>query len=306
MDFRRATLRKAHREVARRDVLRRFRHAPHRVSDGARQLDAEQQDKEHRHAERAQAHEDGPVRLARRRRGARSREIVLRSQHLRHLPPERVEPSAAFRLGDGRARRRRAELGNPDERHGVVLLVLADGLDETPGALLLPFAPGRTRREGRNRRRKVLADGLPRAPEPRVAGVDEATQGGIELQQVLLQHERRGGDVLRAVRRRGRRPQLGERDHEDGERCRDEHGKQRARERDPRDERDAHAEGAKHRQTEYAVEPARVRLLELYVRHWAHSLTRGLARPPSAAGDRTAWRGSGWRLRPPRRLHRSR
>ena len=69
-------------------------------------------------------------------------------------------------------------------------------------------------------------------------------------------------------------PEIGEGDDEDGERCRHQHGEQRARERDPRHERDAYAEGAEHGQTADPAKRAWVRLLDLHVRHRAHRLTR--------------------------------
>ncbi len=129
---------------------------------------------------------------------------------------------------------------------------------------------------------RSAADIPQRAQEPPVAGVDEAAQGGVELQEILLEHERRGCDVLRAIRRRGRIAKGREGDDEDGEGRRHQHGEEGARKRDPHHERDAHAKGANDGQAANPIEAIRVRLFELDVRHWAHALTRDPVRLSSA------------------------
>ena len=86
------------------------------MGDGARQLDAEEEDEEHGDAERGEAEDDRPVRLARGRRDTRRREIVLCGQHLGHLPPNAVDVPAALGDGDRRARDCGVELGDADQR----------------------------------------------------------------------------------------------------------------------------------------------------------------------------------------------
>ncbi len=266
VDLCRAFLRKAHREIAAGHGLRSLRHAPHRVGDGTGQLDAEQQYEEHGDAERRDADEDRAVRLVGGGRDPCRRERVLGREHLRHLTPQRVEPAATFRERDWGADCWRAELGKADERQRVVDLVLANGVHEPTGARLLSPTLGAPH-ERRRRVGKVGADVFPGTEESPVARVDEAAQARVELQQILLQDERRRGHILRSVRGIRRRPQVRERDYEHGERGGHQHGEQRTREGDPRHERYAHSEGADHGQAADSAEPTGMRLLELNVCH---------------------------------------